>query len=256
MAAGWEEQATVDGVRAIELRYRSVWSSAEKVPVFYQSSIMLNSPDMGVLLPERFMPVLESDDRCVSVFKLALLQSIKTADKLVEREIDFDWLSVVIPVRLLNKGDCVRLIRDFVGKMGALPGKICFELPAYVMDEDGSTCFDSLKQLRKAGYHTMLTGVDGENVPLFKLAEVGAEYVMLNESITRRVGENDRSDDCIRSIFSMIGDLGSEPVAAGISTAEAADSLYELGCNYFTADENSSDFSGKFMSDRFIRKKE
>ena len=47
---------TVDGVRAIEMRYRAVWSASEKLPAFYQSSIRLNSPDMGVLLPERFMP--------------------------------------------------------------------------------------------------------------------------------------------------------------------------------------------------------
>lgn len=248
--------ATVDGVRAIELRYRSVWSASEKLPIFYQSSIRLNSPDMGVLLPERFMPVLESDDKCVSVFKLALLQSLKTADKLVEREIDFDWISVFVPIRLLNKKDCVRTIREFVGKMGGIPRKICFELPAGIMEESGGVCFDSLKQLRKAGYHTMLTGVDGENVPLFKLSEIEAEYVMLNDNFVRRLGKNDRSDDCIRSLISVIGDMGSEPIATGISTSEAADSLYELGCSYFTADENSADFSGKFMSDRFIRKKE
>ena len=41
---------TVDGVRAIEMRYRAIWSSAEKLPAFYQSSIRLNiqactSPD-------------------------------------------------------------------------------------------------------------------------------------------------------------------------------------------------------------------
>ena len=63
---------TVDGVRAIEMRYRAIWSSAEKLPAFYQSSIRLNSPDMGVLLPEQFMPVIEADDRCISIFRLAL----------------------------------------------------------------------------------------------------------------------------------------------------------------------------------------
>lgn len=255
MAVNQENPTTVDGVRAIEMRYRAVWSAVEKIPVFYQSSIRLNSPDMGVLLPERFMPVIESDDRCVSVFKLALLQTLKTSDKLAERDVDFDWISVFIPIRLLNKKDCSRLIREFTGKMGALPGKICFEVPSYIMDESGSTCLDSLKQLRKAGYHTMLTGVDGENISLFKLADVGAEYVMLNENLSRRVGIDDRSDDCIRSLLSVIGELGSEAIAAGISTEAAADSIYELGCSYFTADENSADFSGKFMADRFIRRR-
>lgn len=246
---------TVDGVRAIEMRYRAVWSAEEKIPVFYQSTIRLNSPDMGVLLPERFMSVLEGDDRCVSVFKLALLQTLKTAEKLENREVDFDWVSVFIPLRLLNKTNCVKTVRDFTGMLGALPSKICFEVPAAVMDESGDVCFDSLKQLRKAGYHTMLTGVDAESLSLFKIDKVEAEYVMLKDNITARLGANDRSDECIRSLLTVIGDIGSEVIATGISTAEAADCLYELGCSYFTADENSDDFSGKYILDRFIRKR-
>ena len=83
---------TVDGVRAIEMRYRAIWSSAEKLPAFYQSSIRLNSPDMGVLLPERFMPVIEADDRCISIFRLALLQTVKAAEKFNDRGLDFDWV--------------------------------------------------------------------------------------------------------------------------------------------------------------------
>ncbi len=255
VAANPENPTTVDGVRAIEMRYRGVWSSAEKIPVFYQSSIRLNSPDMGVLLPERFMPVLEADDRCISIFKLSLLQTLKAADKLVEREVDFDWISVFIPLRLLSRTNCVKTVRDFTGMIGALPGNICFEVPAEAIYKSGSICFDSLKQLRKAGYHTMLTGVDGENIPIFKLAEIESEYVMLNENITKRLGANDRTDECVRSLLSVISDLGSEVIATGISTAETADCLYELGCPYFTADENSYDFSGKYISDRFIRRK-
>lgn len=246
---------TVDGVRAIEMRYRAVWSAAEKLPVFYQSAIRLNSPDMGVLLPERFMSVLEGDDRCVSIFKLALLQTLKTAEKLESREVDFDWVSVFIPIRFLNKTNCVRTVREFTGMLGALPNKICFEVPAAIMDEGNEVCIESLKQLRKVGYHTMLTNVDAENFSLFKLDSVEAEYVMLKDNITRRLGADDRSDECIRSLLTIIGDIGSEVIATGISTAADVDLLYELGCSYFTADENSDAFSGKYILDRFIRKR-
>ena len=161
---------TVDGVRAIEMRYRAIWSAAEKLPAFYQSSIRLNSPDMGVLLPERFMPV------------------IKAAEKFNDRGLDFDWVSVFIPQRLLGKSDCVKTVRDFTAKIEAIPQGICFELPESVLADSGSC--ESIKLLRKAGYHIMLTGVDSERFPLFRLAELEPEYVMLNESITRRLGKD------------------------------------------------------------------
>ncbi|MGN1090453.1 MAG: EAL domain-containing protein [Huintestinicola sp.] len=255
MDMNMENPTTVDGVRAIEMRYRAIWSAEEKLPAFYQSTARLNSPEMGVLLPERFMPVLETDDRCISVFKLVLLQLMKTSDKLEEREVDFDWISVFIPLRMLKKSNSVRTVREFTGMMGALPKKICFEVPAEGIYESGSQCIENLMALRKAGYHTMVTDVDGESFPMFRLSEIRPEYVMLKDNITRRIGESDRSDDCIRSLINVIGDMGSQVIATGISTAAAADSLYELGCSYFAAHEGSEDFSGRYISDRFIRRK-
>ena len=193
---------TVDGVRAIEMRYRAIWSSAEKLPAFYQSSIRLNSPDMGVLLPERFMPVIEADDRCISIFRLALLQTVKAAEKFNDRGLDFDWVSVFIPQMLLGKSNCVKTVRDFTAKIEAIPQGICFELPESVLANSGSC--ESIKQLRKAGYHIMLTGVDSERFPLFRLAELEPEYVMLNESITRRLGKDYDTDSCIPRLSAVL----------------------------------------------------
>lgn len=254
MAEERKNTATVDGVRAIEMRYRAIWSADEKLPAFYQSSIRLNSPDMGVLLPEQFLPALEADDKGISVFKLALLQTIRSADKFTERELDFDWVSVFIPHRLLKRSDCVKTVRDFTGMLGALPKQICFELPYSVMDERDSGCCEAVKQLRKAGYHTMLTGVDGEHLPLFRLAELEAEYIAFSEKVTARLGESGKADSCIESLMSFVSDIGSEPIASGVSSAETADALNELGCSYFIGTENG-EFSGKFAADRFIRRK-
>lgn len=246
---------TVDGVRAIEMRYRSIWSSGSKETAFYQSSIRLNSPNMGVLLPERFMPVLEADDRCISVFKLALLQTLKAADKFTDRELDFEWISVFMPLRLLCKKDCVNILKDFTGMVGASPEKICFEVSALHIDTDDDNCRESMKMLRRNGFHTMLTNVGGDGFPLIRLAGLEPEYVMMNEDITRMLGTDDRSDTCVKSVISFINSLDAEPVAAGIRSAETAEKLYDYECFFYTGDENSGDCGGKFLSERFIRRR-
>lgn len=100
----------------------------------------------------------------------------------------------------------------------------------------------------------MLTGVDSERLPLFRLAELEPEYVMLNEGITRRLGKDYDTDSCISTLTSFISGLGAETIAAGVSTEKEANELSELGCSYFTGSENGI-FSGKFVPDRFIRRK-
>lgn len=255
MTENRDNPTTVDGIRAIEMRYRSIWSSSSKETVFYQSTMRLNSPNMGVLLPERFMPVLESDDRCISVLKLALLQTLKAADKFSDRELDFEWISVFMPLRLLCKKECVNILKDFTGMLGASPDKICFEIPALLIDTDNENCRESMQRLRRAGFHTMLTDVGGEGFPLIKLADLEPEYVMMNEDITRMMGTNERSDTCVKSVISFINSLDAEPVAVGIRSAETADRLYDYECPYYTGDEKSGDCGGKYLAERFIRRR-
>ena len=45
-----DNPTTVNGLRAIEMRYRPIYDSFTKGAAFYQSSMRLNAPDMGVLL--------------------------------------------------------------------------------------------------------------------------------------------------------------------------------------------------------------
>lgn len=250
-----DNSATVSGLRAIEMRYRPIYDSFTKGAAFYQSSMRLNAPDMGVLLPERFMPVIEADDRCIPLFKLALLQTIKAADKFTGRELDFDWISVNIPLRLLRRSDCTSILTEFTGMVGAKNNKICLEIPSSVFDDEDS-CSKSIRKLKDAGFHTMITGVDAVSFPLMRIADFEPEYVMLDEAITASIGKDKRSDTCICSLITLIRDLDAEPIATGVASAETAEKFYEFECSYYTgAGSATGDFSGNFLQERFIRRK-
>ena len=251
-----DNPTTVDGVRAVEMRYRAIRETDTKDQAFYQSSIRLNSPDMGVLLPERFMPVLESSDKCVSLFKLALLQTLKAADKFAERELDFNWISIFMPLRLLRKNNCVDILTEFTEKLEASSDKICLEIPPLLVDEEDGSCRESMQKLRRAGFHTMIAGVGGESFPLLKLAEFEPEYVMMNEEITQMLGTGERADTCVQSVISFINNLDAEPIATGVSSSETADKLYDFECSYYTgAYAYTGDYAGNFLLERFIRRR-
>lgn len=73
--------STVDGLRAIELSYRPIRSTADGDVLFFQSAMRLNGPTLGVLAPEDFMPVAESTGQAFSLFKLALVQLAQAVAK-------------------------------------------------------------------------------------------------------------------------------------------------------------------------------
>lgn len=248
-----DKNTTVDGVRAIEIRYRSIFRTDTRGTAFFQSRMRLNGPNMGVLLPERFLPVLERSDRCAQIFLLSLLQIIKAAEKFTERELDFDWISAVMPLRIFFSKNCVEIITDFMKKINASPDRICFEIPAQVVDERSGQ--KTMQELRKAGFHTMLSGIGAERFPMYKLAELEPEYVVINQNSTRMLGTNELTDTCVKSLISFINSIGAEAIAAGIASADTIDKLYDFDCPYYTADEHLGDNSGSFILERYVRRK-
>ena len=160
-----------------------------------------------------------------------------------------------MPLRLLRRKDCANILKEFTEMLDAYPNRICCEIPPQALDDDGGYFRESMHKLRKAGYHTMLSSIGSESFPVFKLAELEPEYVMLNEELTRMLGTNRRSDTCVKSVISLINDLGAEPIASGVTSSEKADMLYDMECSFYTGDELSGDNSGSFIAERFIRRR-
>lgn len=244
------EDITVDGVRAIELMYRAIRRTDNDVLAFYRTNMRMNSPSMGTMMPDRYQLVLDSTERCISVFKLAMIQLMQASEKFSERGIDFSWCSIYMPLMLLRKNDCQKTVSEIISGYSIFPENICFELPLSLLDEEDGRCAESIKNMRKRGFHFMLPGVGGDGFPLMKLADFELDYVLLDNSLTDMLGVSERSDLCIKSIISFISELDAEPVADGVLSSAQAEKLYDLDCSFYTGD-----YAGKYMLERFIRKK-
>ena len=66
-------QTTVDGLRAVELQYRAVRAISGGRIMFYQSQTRLNSPELGVLTPDKFRAVSEMTNQAVKLFYLEMV---------------------------------------------------------------------------------------------------------------------------------------------------------------------------------------
>lgn len=245
-----DNPTTVDGVRAIEMRYRAIRETDTDNVAFYQSQMRLNSPSMGTLLPDRFLPVLDCTDQCISVFELALVQVMQAAAKFSERELDFNWISIYMPLRLLRKKDCADVVSQISEKYKTSPDKICFELPIALLGEKDSMCADSVSELRRRGFHVMLTEVGGGLCPMMRLADFDIDYAMLDAAVTKMLGTGERAESCIKSMISFINDLGAEPVASAVASAEQSSELYGFECSFYTGA-----YAGNFLLERYIRRK-
>ena len=242
--------STVDGLRAVELQYRIIREISSGQASFYQSQTRLNSPELGVIMPDSFRDVAEITTQCITLFDLELLQLLEAHNKFVERELPFKWLSVYAPAKYFADKQSERNIIEYCARMKVPTNHVCFELAARVLTDPENDITEMIRRLRNRGFHFMLTGFGGDTCPMMRLSAFEVDYVMLSPEVTQYVGMSERADSAVKSIIDFVNGLGAEPIADAVKNAAQAERLYECECNYI-----AGSLAGKYMAERYVRKK-
>lgn len=229
---GTEQQTTVGGLRAVEMQYRPVREIATGRTVFYQSRTQLNTPELGVLMPEAFRGPAEFSGQSRKLFPLELMQLAEAIQTLTESEHMLEWASVYLPLRVLKDGALAASLEKTCEQFDISPGKLCFALPPQILSEKDSAAANAVAHLRKRGFHMMLTGFGESGAPFMELADLPVDYVLLSPSVTGYLGRGERSDSAVHAVLTYINELGCEPIADGVRGSAQASALYSAGCSY------------------------
>ena len=244
------KQATVDGLRAVELNYRSIREISSGHTAFYQTKTMLNSPNLGVLTPDIYRDVAEMTNQADQLFRLELVQALEANAVFYERDLNYSWLSVYLPVRMLREKRTMKIASEYASRHQIPSTRICFELSEKLLMETDEQVPLTIQMMRNLGFHFMLTNFGANNCPLMRLSDFPVDYVMLSPEVTNYIGRGERSDNAVRSIISFVNDIGSEPIADGVANARQAEALYSFECSYC-----AGSISGKYMTERYVRRR-
>lgn len=245
-----EIQTTVGGLRAVEMQYRTIREIGSGHTAFYQSKTCLNSPKLGVLTPDKYRDVCEMTNQSSKLFELELIQALDACNTFVDRELNFGWLSLYMPVRCLKEKRTVRLINEKLAQREVATSKICFELAISLLEETDGEAADTINRMRNLGYHFMLSDFGESSCPMMRLSDFSVDYVLLSPEVSNYIGRGERSDNAVKSIISFVNELGSEPVADGVFNGKQAEMLYSFECSYC-----AGDLAGKYMTERYVRGK-
>ncbi len=244
------EQTLVGGLRAVELYYRSVREISSGSAAFIQSQTRLNTPDMGVLMPEAYRELCDYTNQCTALFGLELVQALDAINRFIDREVAFHWLSVYMPVNFLRDEKAEKGIMGYAERYKIQPNQICFELPEKLLDEKSGAASENIKKLRNRGFHFMLDNFGAASTPMMRLSDFAVDYVLMSAEVTNYLGRDERSDNAVKSMIQFANDMGAEPIADGVVNIKQAETLFEFECNYCTGS-----LAGKYTQERYIRRR-
>lgn len=244
------EQTLVGGLRAVEMYYRSVREISSGSAAFLQTQTRLNTPNMGVLMPEAYRELCDFTNQSVALFGLELVQTLDAIKKFEDRDVPFRWVSVYMPVNYLREEKAERGIMGYIERYRIDSNRLCFELPDKLLLETGGGAAENISKLRNRGFHFMLSGFGAASTPMMRLSDFAVDYVLMSPEVTTYLGRDERSDNAVKSMITFAKDMGAEPIADGVVNASQAEALFEFECNYCTGT-----LAGKYTQERYIRRR-
>lgn len=243
--------ATVGGLRAIEQYFRPIGNSLSGEFLAYQSTFRMNSPSKGVIFPGEYLPVLEAyPDRAAEYIPLAFYHLSDTIENFKERDVNYRFISIPVPVSFLKRDDCVNGLSELARTFHIHPDQVCFELNAALYGEKDGTAVKTMQTLQKEGYRFMLNAFGGEDSPTMLLSDYPVDYVVMNGVYTNEAMLGDNHEKWVRSTIDYIVSIDCIPIASEVANSTQGDKIASLGCNLCVGE-----YCGDWMQRRYIRPK-
>jgi diguanylate cyclase (GGDEF)-like protein len=232
---------------ALEMRLRDA-IDAQQFVLHYQPQVGIASgrieavealirwedPELGLVAPAQFLPLLESTGMIVAVGQWTLQQAVQDCRR---------WAALGLgPLRVGVNVSPVQLRRQgFVEQVLQVAGTLATELPGHGIDleitetallQDLEGTSSKLRQLRAHGIRVALDDFGTGYSSLGLLSHLPVDVLKVDRSFTAGLPHDRSSATLARTIISLASAFGLQTVGEGVETAGQLAALREMRCDF------------------------
>lgn len=189
-------------------------------------------PEMGMSLPEKFIPLAEETGLILPIGKWVLervcAQLKKWESNALARNLE---LAVNISANQFHQTDFVEQVRELVQKHAINPGLLKFEITEGILLEDTEETIATMHGLKEIGIKLSLDDFGTGYSSLQYLKLLPLDQIKIDQSFVRDITIDPNDAAIVRTIIAMTNALGLDVIAEGVETNEQHDFLKQRGCN-------------------------
>ncbi len=194
-----------------------------------EALVRWESPELGQVMPTRFIPVAEDSGLIVGLGTWVLRETCRQYVNWQTSGFELPKVSVNLSVKQLERPEFIDTLEQILAETGMDPTCLKLELTESVVMAV-SDSFILLERLRSLGISLALDDFGTGYSSLSYLKMLPVQQLKIDRSFIEGIGRNDGDEAIIRTIMELARSLDFEVVAEGVETAEQASFLAELGC--------------------------
>ena len=211
------------------LRYQPV-IHRDGYPVSLEALVRFEHPELGELLPDRFLPTAEESGLIVPLGAFVLHTALKFVQSLHRPELR---VSVNLSARQFLQEGALAVVEGALRESGLPPQRLEVEVTEAAVMREVDDVTARLASLREMGVKLTLDDFGTGRSSLADLKRYRFHRIKIDRAFVRDLPGNADSAALVAAMIAMARSLGLEVIAEGVETAEQLAFLEANGCRAF-----------------------
>lgn len=220
-------------VGELSLHYQPIISNVNDGIAGAEALLRWNNQTLGMIGPERFIPIAESTGLIVEIGYWVLEQTFNDFPELSCRAENNDFcLSINVSSRQLREPGFADEFGNLVQRYGIPVERIKVEITESLILEETQHTQSNLTALARMGVRFSVDDFGTGYSSLRYLKKLPVDTLKIDRSFISDISSNPDAASLVRSIAAMARGLGIQVIAEGVETAEQKRFATGVGCHY------------------------
>lgn len=243
----YSERMNIDALERLELQNRLRRGlEMDEFILYYQPLVELasgrivgaealvrwDSPEMGLVMPARFIPVAEESGLIVPLGQWVLDEACREQRRW--QDAGYGDLSVAVNLSAIQfrRGSVEEGVMRALGAAGANPAALELELTESILLQGAEHVLASVRRLKSLGVRLAIDDFGTGYSSLAYLKRFAVDKLKIDQSFVRDLPTDSDNAAIVRAVIQMARSLGLAVLAEGVETADVAENLRLLRCDY------------------------
>lgn len=208
-------------------------SNGEYRIVGAEALIRWHNPELGLIMPNSFIPISEETDLIRELGNWVLNKSCSDFSSLISNS-DFPlYISINVSARQLKYQNILEQLEETLKYINIKPENLQLEITETSFVEYEQNVIENIRKLHEMGIKLAVDDFGVGFASLSYLQRLPASTIKIDRSFISNIGQDNESNDFIKSIIALGRSIGKEIIAEGVESPEQVDFLFAQECNQY-----------------------
>ncbi len=196
-----------------------------------EALIRLDSNELGLVSPEKFIPLAEETGLIIPIGEWALYTACSVAKSWQEQGYKPITMAVNISAKQFHNQDIVAVIKKVLDETKLTPEYLELEITESIFMDNLNLTIHKLQEIKKMGVKISLDDFGTGYTSMNYLKRFPIDVIKIDQSFVKDLPDNKNDAAIISAIIAMGHKLGIKIVAEGVETTEQLEFLSEHECD-------------------------